>query len=325
MKAFNHQRHGNILVTEHVFNLIEKDRQEDCPQRTDVWYEKRNKHLTASAIATACGANPYERCSTLIRRKTGREQGFSGNEATEHGNKYEQEAIEKYEGMSGEKVIELGLLESLNEGEEFIAGSPDGVTASGRAIEVKCPFRRTPTDKVPDHYLYQVQTIMHILRLPVCDFIQYVPETFWKPEIFIITVVKYDPYFWKAKWPRLQRVWQEILDVRALQEAGTFVEEVDEDGEEATENTRGGVNLIEEGSIIEVPKVVECLVDISKDIHVVEMQPMVIEGPDDNWKCISNFFDEAIRRHAELDAVLKQNAIDDERSATSNEVFQIQI
>jgi len=48
---------------------------------------------------------------------------------------------------------------------------------------------RTPKKEVPDYYIYQVQFLMHILRLKDCDFIQYIPETFLTQETFIITRV----------------------------------------------------------------------------------------------------------------------------------------
>lgn len=289
MLPYKHARHGEILVTAHVHSLIEKDRRESCPQRTPEWYKKRENHLTASAIATACNGNPYETRATLIKRKTGREKAFVGNVATAHGNLYEQTAIEKYEKMSGEKVIEFGLLESLNPGEEFIAGSPDGITASGRAIEVKCPFRRKPTDKVPDHYMYQLQTIMHILRLPVCDFVQFVPGSFWSEETFIVTVVKYDKYFWHACFPKISRVWQEILEVRELQKKGVFVDSDEEDGSDSSEGEGTAAQYaVPEGVTLVVKKEVPLLVDINV--------PAPVAPPVENtsWQALSLFFEEAV-------------------------------
>lgn len=299
MQTHNHHRHGEVRVTKHVAHLIEKDAKESCPQRTDAWFRKRENHLTASAIATACGVNPYEKRSTLIKRKTGRDKAFTGNAATEHGNRYEQEAIEKYEKMSGEKVIEFGLLESLNEGEEFLAGSPDGITASGRCIEVKCPFRRKPTSVVPNHYIYQIQTVMHILRLAVCDFIQYVPETHWVAETFIVTVVPYDSYFWTAKFPLICRVWQEILDVRELQRRGVFNESDSdaEEGEEREESTTVATNAITNGITVTIKREIPMLIDVSLSPIVDTTELLTVteaNGSDSRWKSISSFFDSAI-------------------------------
>lgn len=39
----------------------------------------------------------------------------------------------------------------------WLAGSPDGITASGKLLEVKCPMSRPIGDgTVPDYYLAQV-------------------------------------------------------------------------------------------------------------------------------------------------------------------------
>lgn len=122
MKKVTVERHGEIYVTPHVYDLIQKDREEQCPQRTPAWYAKRNNHVTASMVASVCNDNPYDSRASAIKKKTGAAEPFKGNAATAHGNLYEQEAIEKYEAATGQKAIEFGLLESLNEGEEFLAG-----------------------------------------------------------------------------------------------------------------------------------------------------------------------------------------------------------
>ena len=51
--------------------------------------------LTASDAATAIGVNKYEKPDDLILKKCGLNK-FNGNEATEHGNKYENIARDIY-------------------------------------------------------------------------------------------------------------------------------------------------------------------------------------------------------------------------------------
>ncbi len=228
------ERHGEIQVTKHVHDLIEKNNLEACPQRTPEWYLKRNNHVTASLMATICGANPYEKRTAALQKKTGLGKPFTGNAATAHGNKYEMEAILKYEALTNNKCLEFGLLESLNDGEEFLAGSPDGITATGFLIEVKCPYRRKPTNEIPEHYRFQIQFLMHTLRLPFCDFIQYVPEAPMITEIFIVTREKYNPYFWKQHFPALRRFWDDVLDLRKIMEKNTIEQDEDSDSGELT-------------------------------------------------------------------------------------------
>jgi putative phage-type endonuclease len=226
-------RHGEIHVKPFVKALVEKDRAEACPQRTPIWYKKRREHLTASSIASAVGENPYEKRQTAIRKKVGFGPGFTGNVATEHGNKYEDVAIELYEKKTKERVISVGLLESIKNthlGEDvdtsFLAGSPDGITASGKLIEVKCPYRRKPNGEVPSHYVHQIQTLMHILDIPTCDFIEYVPSGTWTNEVFIVVHVPRCDIFWATNFIKLQRFWADVVSIR---------KDIDEKGEEHVE------------------------------------------------------------------------------------------
>lgn len=209
------ERHGRVRLTPHVHYLYERDRRSYVPQRTPEWYARRRAHLTASQVSSACGENPYETSRTALMRKVGTEPDFQGNAATEHGNKYEDVAIAKYEKLTGRKVISFGLMESLNEREEWLAGSPDGITTCGRLIEVKCPYRRIPNGEVPKHYVHQIQTLMHILKIEVCDFIEFVPEGIWQEEILSIVEVRRDHYFWWRIFPKLVRFWSEVEQKRA--------------------------------------------------------------------------------------------------------------
>lgn len=179
-------------------------------QRTEGWYELRRDRLTASAVASAIGVNPYESSEKLITVKCG-EGTFKGNAATEWGNKYEDEARIKYEEMFNEKVHEVGLLPHPTI--DFLAGSPDGVTESGRLVEIKCPLRREIKDEIPGYYMPQVQLLMEILDLEVCDFIQYKPmELTWPEEPqFSVVSVERDREWFSGNLPIMQNFWDRVL------------------------------------------------------------------------------------------------------------------
>ena len=228
MKRIEADRHGELDVTLHVAFLVEKDKREACPQRSDLWYAKRANHLTASAVASVAGENPYETRKSTLRKKIGLGDRFTSNAATAHGNLYEDVAIELYEKRTGEKVLSFGLLESLNANEHFIAGSPDGITASGRLIEVKCPFRRKPNGIIPSYYVHQVQTLMNILNLDVCDFIEYVPGTTWTHEIFQVVTIYRDRQWWSDIFPQLAEFWRDVEYAR-VRIANGELEEVDKE------------------------------------------------------------------------------------------------
>lgn len=223
MFTIQHERHGEIVVVPHVKRLYDIDRADKCDQRSEEWHNRRKNKITASMVASVCGDNQYESRLSALKKKVGTEPAFKGNEATRHGNMLEPFAIQIYEQMTNEKVIDFGLLNSLNEGEDYIAGSPDGITASGRLIEVKCPYRRKPTGVVPKHYVHQIQTLMHILRLPICDFVEFVPGATVEEDIFMITTVQRDDNFWTINEPKLRSFWNDVIDLRKNPEKLEFL------------------------------------------------------------------------------------------------------
>lgn len=193
----------------HVQELIDLDK--DGPeQRTPGWYALRRDRLTASAVATALGVNKYEKPEELILTKCGYGE-FKGNAATAHGEKYEDEARVLYEEEYDEKVHELGIIPHPTI--DFLAGSPDGVTESGRLVEIKCPMSRKIEANVPEHYMPQLQLLMEILDLEVCDFIQYKPIsiTYPEPAEFVVVSVERDRNWFTENFPIMRGFWDRVL------------------------------------------------------------------------------------------------------------------
>jgi len=185
-----------------VQTLIEKHYDD---QKSEAWLALRGTMLTASDVATALGENPYEKPSSLIIKKCGYSSGFFGNDATRHGEKYESVARDLYCEKTGEVVHELGLVQHPEI--EWLGGSPDGVTESGKLIEIKCPMSRKIENKVPKHYLAQLQILMEVLDLDECDFIQYRPE----PYEYQVTNVQRDRVWFQDRLPILRDFWEEVL------------------------------------------------------------------------------------------------------------------
>jgi len=164
--------------------------------------------LTASDVATALGENPYEKPSSLILKKCGVPSEFKGNDATRHGEKYESVARDLYCEKTGEIVHELGLVQHPEI--PWIGGSADGVTESGKLIEIKCPMSRKIENKVPKHYLAQLQVLMEVLDLDDCDFIQYRPD----PYEYVVVNVPRDRQWFSDRLPKLREFWEEVLNKR---------------------------------------------------------------------------------------------------------------
>ena len=184
---------------------------EYAAQKSDEWLALRGKMLTASDAATAIGVNKYETPAGLLLKKCGLGEKFMGNEATRHGEKYEDEARILYE----EVVHELGLCP--HPVEDWLGGSPDGVTESGKLVEIKCPpLRKIIPGEVPEHYMPQLQLCMEILDLESADFIQYKPaETNWPaPEEFDVVNIPRDREWWKTNLPVMRAFWEKVLYFR---------------------------------------------------------------------------------------------------------------
>jgi len=183
---------------------------EYAEQRSQEWLELRGKMLTASDAATAIGVNVYEKPNDLILKKCGLNK-FEGNEATEHGNKYENIARDIYCEKFGEVAHEIGLYP--HPVYKWLGGSPDGITESGKLLEIKCPLRRKITDEVPEHYMPQLQLLMEILDLEECDFIQYKPEeiTWPNPPEFMVTHVKRSREWFATQLPIMDEFWKRVL------------------------------------------------------------------------------------------------------------------
>ena len=187
--------------------LIER---EYAAQKSNEWLELRGKMLTASDAATATGSNPYSSESEFILNKCGH-RTFFGNEATQHGEKYEDEARDKWCAMTGEVSHEIGLFPHPKY--NWLGGSPDGITESGKLVEIKCPLKRKITPEVPHHYMPQLQLLMDILDLDEAVFIQYKPlELTWPgTEEFVVTHIPRDPNWMTENLPKMRCLWDKVL------------------------------------------------------------------------------------------------------------------
>tara|TARA_B100000073_G_scaffold340105_1_gene339453 strand:- start:54 stop:767 length:714 start_codon:yes stop_codon:yes gene_type:complete len=192
--------------------LIER---EYAAQKSEEWLALRGKMLTASDAATAIGKNPYQTPDDLLLKKCGVGEKFTGNAATKHGELYEDEARILYEQRHGEVVHEIGLVP--HPVHTWLGGSPDGVSESGKLVEIKCPpQRKIIPGEVPEHYMPQLQLCMEILDLEEADFIQYKPATTnWPlPEEFDVVNVKRDRGWFDRYLPIMRVFWDRVLYFR---------------------------------------------------------------------------------------------------------------
>ena len=183
-------------------------------QRTPEWFELRKSKLTGSIIDTVLKTNPYQTAEALVCEKAGMPNNFSGNQATQHGTKYEPFAVTEYEKRTHRKVLEFGLIAHATHPQ--LAYSPDGVSVdpSGRTapilLEIKCPLRRKITDKVPSYYQHQLNLGMDVFDLDMTHFVQFKPSEVFGEEVFHLTEVKRVRGWLDAHAQTIEQFWQEV-------------------------------------------------------------------------------------------------------------------
>ena len=189
----------------------------DIEQRTPAWYEARRNLLTASDVASVLGILPFKSYAGDIRadclQKKLDNLPFS-NIFCRHGQKYEDEAIEKYCAMTGDNVFDFGL--TIHQTETWLGASPDGVTLGGRLIEVKCPMgRKIVPGHPPHHYYPQMQVQMEVLDFDSVVFIQYRPGILNDDgkAFMTVDVIERDRQWFERHKPAMHAFWKEYTDL----------------------------------------------------------------------------------------------------------------
>lgn len=180
-------------------------------QRTPEWLSLRDNMITASDVASAIGENHYESPDAFVRKKVLRTQ-WSGNAATAHGTLLEPLVRDMYDAKYGKKSHEIGVVQHREY--PWLGGSPDGITEDGLLLEIKCPLTRKIENKVPKHYLPQIQLLMEVMDLDECDFVQYRPASAEVPEIFVTVRVQRDREWFARHLPAMKASWDRICTGR---------------------------------------------------------------------------------------------------------------
>ena len=146
-------------------------------QRTEAWYAVRREFITASDAAAAIGIPPFKSYKGCPRTECMTKKLDNlplNNIFVAHGQRYENEALALAMEALGDIAYECGLVRHPTL--PWIAASPDGITHTGRCIEIKCPLKRKIIPgEVPHHYYPQVQTQMEVTGLEETVFIEYKP------------------------------------------------------------------------------------------------------------------------------------------------------
>lgn len=156
-------------------------RLDDAPnpeQRTQAWYDSRYNLLTASNLWKALGTEAqknsliYEKCRpyTQFVEECSRHGNLSADNAMSWGQKYEPVSLQLYEHRNQVHVKQYGCI--LHREHAFLGASPDGISVSGKMLEIKNIVNREITGVPLDHYWIQMQIQMEVCDLDECDFVE---------------------------------------------------------------------------------------------------------------------------------------------------------
>ena len=156
--------------------------------KNDRWFDERQKRIQSSNFYRVCVATDRTNKDELAQSYV---QGHSvrQTEAMRHGNKYEREAVHKYEQDKNSTVASCGIYVSRTL--PFLGASPDGVVNDEVIVEVKCPFSAKNKTISPvtipylkeengflmlsqkHPYYYQIQGQLFCSERQMCDLIIY--------------------------------------------------------------------------------------------------------------------------------------------------------
>lgn len=201
--------------------------EQQMEQRTDEWNAARKGRITASSVGAILGHNPHSSADDVMRRMVrdwhGAEREFTGNVATEYGERNEAGALMEYRMETGHKVKSVGFITR----EDWAGCSPDGLIDNIGGIEIKCPYGKRHMGEGNDfksvrkqaHYYDQVQFSMWVTGRNWWDFYQ------WAPTNTKLETVLINNDWRDENLPKLRAFWERYLVEREMPNAQKYLDE----------------------------------------------------------------------------------------------------
>lgn len=190
------------------------------PQKSKEWLALRKEKLTSTDIGTIMHGSSKAKAD-LIKKKNGYSKNpFMGNEATRHGEYYEDIALRKFADLYNVEPITVSMIQHATD--KRIIFSPDAVLENGEIIEIKCPHSRVINGSISSQYQNQIQLGMEIMYSNGFEntkayFIEYKPANHnpkviedYDKEILSIKIVERDPNYFTRIQEKCNEVWEEI-------------------------------------------------------------------------------------------------------------------
>ena len=141
-------------------------------QRSDGWYNARNKRLTASNFGTICELSPHATARSLWQLMSGLiedERNLNNDVHVNRGKNQESLALKAYSRVTKNLISDTGF-HLLPVPHEYLGASPDAMIEDGKGlVEIKCPARGH-FERIPDEYMAQIQGQLAICHRQYCDF-----------------------------------------------------------------------------------------------------------------------------------------------------------
>ena len=190
------------------------------PQKSKEWLDLRKQKLTSTDIG--CIMHGTEKAkSELIKKKNGYSKNpFIGNEATRHGEFYEDVALKKFAELYKLEPICVSMIQ--HKIDERMLFSPDAILENGDIIEIKCPHSRIITGSIASQYTNQIQFGMEIMHShgfenTKCYFVEYKPANHnpkvlvdYDKEILSVKIVERNPDYFENVLEKCTSIWDEI-------------------------------------------------------------------------------------------------------------------
>ena len=189
-------------------------------QRSEEWFKARVGVVTGSRVGAILGVNPYQSADDvmrdMVREYFGAEKEFTGNAATNHGERMEPVALAFYEKKTGNKVDQTGIVK--HEKYDWLGASPDGLIGIDGGLEIKCPYWAKAPYSVHDKpsYYAQCQHVMEVCDLEWMDFLCYISE-----ETHLLERLHRDREWFADAKPKLERFHKKYLSTIASESAAS--------------------------------------------------------------------------------------------------------
>lgn len=157
--------------------------------KNQLWYSEREKRIQSSCFGRICKATDRTDFKKLAETMIQSSHKKLKCDSVLHGQRYEKEALKRYETDNKKTVQECGIF--VSKVHPFLGASPDGIVDSDLLCEVKCPFsakNKSITVKTVPYlefndgklslkrkhdYYFQIQGQLLCSDRKMCDFIVY--------------------------------------------------------------------------------------------------------------------------------------------------------